>query len=264
MSTRGRAAPSDPPAFAPENAVRDSEWQVAAAGQGDPVVIVVDTLEKTFGLEELLHEVRDRAVTLQLDPDGFLFSYIRTFSDRPDCVLPDRSDMTYSTHCLHSYVRHVLDVAARRKAEVLDAPTVGLDLFLTGDQPVVAEDLLQVPHGRITEAGMRENIRIAIDGVAALLTAPRDEKTPATSRAELARTQLWQWLQHETGVLDSGRIITAELFDEWLGEELAALIEEEREPKAASLQKASRVLGEMTRSADLAPDLAAEAYRLAE
>jgi malate synthase len=38
--------------------------------------------------------------------------------------------------------------------------------------------------------------------------------------AEISRAQLWQWVHHETGILDSGRNITYEYFKALLGEEM--------------------------------------------
>ena len=40
--------------------------------------------------------------------------------------------------------------------------------------------------------------------------------------AEICRTQLWQWLRFEAP-LDDGRVVTRELFDTILPEEMAAL-----------------------------------------
>ena len=251
------------PAFPVDAAgIRDSDWTVV--GQDGATVIVVDSLDKTFGLEELLYEQRDTAVTLKLEPDAYLLSYIMTFSTRPECILPDRADMTYSTHCLRSYMRHVLDVAGRRNVQVQGAPEQDVDPFLAGDERVVAEDLLQVPRGRITENGVRDNIRIVLQGTIDLLAA-RDT-VQSLSTIELCRAQLWQWVHHETGVLDTGRIISTALFDAWLEEERAALAGKASASPvdARHLEQAASLLANLTHAETLAPSLADEAYRLAE
>jgi malate synthase len=41
--------------------------------------------------------------------------------------------------------------------------------------------------------------------------------------AEIARSQIWQWIHHERGVLDDGRKVTLELYKAILGEELSKL-----------------------------------------
>lgn len=41
--------------------------------------------------------------------------------------------------------------------------------------------------------------------------------------AEISRTQVWQWIRHEKGILEDGRKVTLELTLEVLNEELAKL-----------------------------------------
>ena len=43
--------------------------------------------------------------------------------------------------------------------------------------------------------------------------------------AEISRTQVWQWIRHEKGILDDGRNITLELVLTILDEELATIKE---------------------------------------
>jgi len=263
MPRPGATARNKLPSFSPDTAgIRQADWTVATRKGAAATTIVVDSVAKTFGLEELLHQHRDASVALEIDPDGYLFSFIQICSDRPECILPDRADMTYSTHCLRSYARYVHDVAKRRGAVVGAAPDDSLGLFLESDEPVVAEDLLQVPRGRITEQGVRLNIGTVLRGVAALLATG----TPPENRSEieLCRAQLWQCVQHETGVLDTGRIVTPVLFANWLDEELAATKASAPAAESGHLEQAAALLQELTGEAELAPSLVDEAYRLVE
>ena len=68
----------------------------------------------------------------------------------------------------------------------------------------------------------------------------------AGSTIELCRAQLWQWVHHETGVLDTGRIITPELFADWLAEELAALEDSATEIEPGCLRQAAAYCGDFT------------------
>ncbi len=99
------------------------------------------------------------------------------------------------------------------------------------DVHVTAADLLQVVKGRITEEGLRNNIRLALQGKIALLAASANARDPgigmsATSTATsvaLAADHLWQSVALETGVLDDGRIIDEALFSGLLEAEAAEL-----------------------------------------
>jgi len=91
------------------------------------------------------------------------------------------------------------------------------------DVQVTAADLIQAPEGTITETGLRKNINVGIlyieswlrgNGAAAIYNLMEDAAT-----AEISRTQVWQWI-HNGAVLEDGRKITYELYQELLPSEL--------------------------------------------
>lgn len=91
------------------------------------------------------------------------------------------------------------------------------------DYKITESELLEVPHGTITEKGVRKNINVGIlyieswlmgVGAAALYNLMEDAAT-----AEISRSQVWQWLKNEA-VLEDERILTRELLLQWEKEEL--------------------------------------------
>jgi malate synthase len=112
--------------------------------------------------------------------------------------------------------------------DIFDARMKGpnqLDV-LRGDVHVTAADLLRVPTGTRTEAGLRHNIRVGVQYLEAWLRGsgcvPLYNLMEDAATAEISRTQVWQWIHHRA-TLDDGRPITAELFRRALGEEMDAL-----------------------------------------
>ncbi len=95
--------------------------------------------------------------------------------------------------------------------------------IIRDDIHVTADDLIKVPHGEITENGVRENIRVGIQYLEAWLCGngcvPLYHLMEDAATAEISRTQLWQWIHHEARLNDK-RKITTQLFDEWMKEEL--------------------------------------------
>ena len=83
-----------------------------------------------------------------------------------------------------------------------------------GDVRVTAQDLLTVPKGEITEAGLRTNIAVSILYLEAWLRGvgcvPIRHLMEDAATAEISRAQLWQWIHH-AGKLSDGRRVTAEL-----------------------------------------------------
>lgn len=91
--------------------------------------------------------------------------------------------------------------------------------------PVRAE-MLELHQGERTEAGARENIRVAIQYIAAWLggrgAVPLYNLMEDAATAEICRAQLWQWLRYEAPFED-GRCFSLDLFEDSLAAELAAL-----------------------------------------
>ncbi len=95
------------------------------------------------------------------------------------------------------------------------------------DVEVTAADLLEVPAGPITEAGLRTNISVAVQYVEAWLggtgAVPINNLMEDAATAEISRAQVWQWIHHPSGVLTDGRKVTLALCRQLLDEELHAI-----------------------------------------
>jgi malate synthase len=99
---------------------------------------------------------------------------------------------------------------------------------LRDDVHVSAEDLLAVSKtpGAITEAGLRNDISVALqylaswlagNGAVAIFNLMEDAAT-----AEISRSQVWQWL-HNDVALDDGRLVSRDLVERLIDEELAKI-----------------------------------------
>ncbi|MBA2635870.1 MAG: malate synthase A, partial [Sphingomonas sp.] len=97
------------------------------------------------------------------------------------------------------------------------------------DVRVAAADLLGVPAGPRTEAGLRLNVRVGVQYLEAWLggsgAVPLYNLMEDAATAEISRTQIWQWLHHGA-MLDDGRAVTPALVDQLLDEELAGVRQE--------------------------------------
>ena len=82
---------------------------------------------------------------------------------------------------------------------------------LEDQAPVTAADLLQVPAGSITEAGLRRNIDVAVQYLESWLRGngcvPIYNLMEDAATAEISRAQLWQWIRHSARTED-GAVIT--------------------------------------------------------
>ena len=89
-----------------------------------------------------------------------------------------------------------------------------------------AADLLRVPEGTRTRAGLGQNIRVGVQYLEAWLRGlgcvPLYNLMEDAATAEISRSQVWQWIHHGA-TLDDGQPLTAARFREALASEMAEL-----------------------------------------
>jgi malate synthase len=97
---------------------------------------------------------------------------------------------------------------------------------LRDDVTVGEGDLLAVPAGTKTEAGLRWNLRVGVQYLEAWLRGvgcvPLYDLMEDAATAEISRTQVWQWLHHGAA-LEDGRRVTPALVRETLASEMATV-----------------------------------------
>jgi len=91
------------------------------------------------------------------------------------------------------------------------------------DVKVTPADLIAMPTGDISEAGLRQNINVGIGYVEAWLRGvgcvPLYNLMEDAATAEISRAQVWQWVRHKTKLAD-GRLIDLALCRQVIKEEL--------------------------------------------
>ena len=255
--------------------------------------VLIETILAAFEIDEILYELKDYIVGLNCGRWDYIFSFIKTFQNYPEFTLPDRQQVTMTTHFLRSYSQLVIKTCHRRgalaiggmaaqipikndpeaneaaiakvradkerevgdghdgtwvahpglvpiAAEIFDQHMPGPNQLerLREDVNVDATDLLKVPEGEITEAGLRSNISVGIQYMAAWLggngCVPLYNLMEDAATAEIARAQVWQWIKHPQGVLDDGRRVTYAMYEQIRDEELAKIKDEVGEEAFAS------------------------------
>jgi len=153
--------------------------------------------------------------------------------------------------------------------------TAEFDRFMPGpnqmdrlreDVTVTREDLLKLPTGMITEQGLRTNIRVGVEYMAAWLSGngcvPLYNLMEDAATAEISRTQVWQWVHHPQGILNDGRNVTLDLFRRIMAEETAAIRRDVGEDAfaAGNYQGAAEMFDAIVVNAELEEFLTLRAY----
>jgi malate synthase len=130
------------------------------------------------------------------------------------------------------------------------------------DVRVGASDLLAVPKGTITEAGLRHNVNVGIGYIEAWLRGvgcvPLHHLMEDAATAEISRAQVWQWIRHGVG-LEDGRTIDAALCRRVLDQELANWRESGR---GGRYEDAARLFAELIEAQTFPEFLTVPAYEM--
>ncbi|MCC3157318.1 malate synthase A [Hymenobacter sp. 15J16-1T3B] len=130
-----------------------------------------------------------------------------------------------------------------------------------------AAELLQAPAGAITEAGLRQNIDVALRYLGAWLggngCVPLYHLMEDAATAEISRVQLWQWLHTPGTQLADGRPVVPELYRALLEEVVAKLRREVGEEHYTDLYRpALQLLDQLVLTDECADFLTLPAYEL--
>ena len=241
--------------------------------------VLIETILATFEMDEILYELREHSAGLNCGRWDYIFSAIKKFREIPDFILPDRAQVTMTTHFMRSYSLLAIKTCHRRNAHAIGGMAAQIpikndpkanedalervradkrreatdghdgtwvahpglvaiameefDAVMKGpnqidrkreDVHVTAADLLKIPEGTITEAGLRNNISVSLQYLDSWLQGsgcvPINNLMEDAATTEIARSQIWQWIQHPQGILVDGRKVTVELFRELAKDEL--------------------------------------------
>ena len=114
--------------------------------------VLIETLPAAFEMEEILYELRDHAAGLNAGRWDYLFSFIKTFRDRPDKLLPDRAQLTMTVPFMRAYAERLVQVCHRRGAHAIG----GMAAFIPSrkDPEVNARAIARVQDDKERESGM--------------------------------------------------------------------------------------------------------------
>jgi malate synthase A len=137
------------------------------------------------------------------------------------------------------------------------------------DVNVTARDLLKVPEGPRTEAGLRHNVRVSVQYLEAWLRGqgcvPLYHLMEDAATVEISRSIAWQWIHHGV-TLDDGKALTVERFRTVLAEEMDRIRLEVGEQRFTSgrFEDARALFERMSTQAEFLEFITLPAYDLLE
>ncbi|MBS0221912.1 MAG: malate synthase A [Proteobacteria bacterium] len=239
--------------------------------------VLIETILATFEMDEILWELKDHSAGLNCGRWDYIFSFIKKFREQEWAVLPDRAQVTMTSHFLRTYSQLLIKTCHRREVHAMGGMAAQIPIKndpaaneaamervradkkreagdghdgtwvahpglveiakaefdavmkepnqiarKRQDVHVGAADLVTIPEGTKTEAGLRQNVAVGIGYVEAWLRGigcvPLFNLMEDAATAEISRAQVWQWVRHGQK-LNDGRPITREFVRQIVREE---------------------------------------------
>ncbi|MGD0739728.1 MAG: malate synthase A, partial [Terracidiphilus sp.] len=280
--------------------------------------VLIETILAAFEMDEILYELREHSAGLNCGRWDYIFSFIKKFSTDPHAVLPDRAQVTMTTHFLRSYSKLAIKTCHRRDVHAMGGMSayipvktdpvanekaiaqvradkereagdghdgtwvahpglvpVAMEVFdrlmpqpnqiakQLPDYHAAATDLLRIPDGQITEAGLKQNVAVGLGYLEAWLRGigcvPLFNLMEDAATAEISRAQLWQWV-HNGVKLSDGRVVDAPLVERTIAEELSAQKSKVDEARFAAYEKAANLMRDLVLAPQFTEFLTLPAY----
>lgn len=283
--------------------------------------LLIETIPAAFQMEEILFELKDYIIGLNAGRWDYIFNFIKRFRNHADKVLPDRSQVTMTSHFLRSYSKLLIEICHKRKVhamggmaaqipikndpeanaqatekvrddkirEVQDGHDgtwvahpalviIAKDVFdqymqaanqIAKQQTplnITASDLLTVPEGTITPAGIATNVSAAMRYIMAWLqgrgAVPIFNLMEDAATAEISRAQLWQWIRTPHLTCTEGNAITLAGIKELITKEINYLKANTQADEHPAIEQAAKLLTELVANDDFVEFLTTPAYQL--
>ena len=295
-----------------------AERELGLAAGSIKATVLIETILAAFEMDEILWELKDHSAGLNCGRWDYIFSFIKKFAGDTGILLPDRAQVTMTTHFMRSYSKLAIKTCHRRNVSAMGGmsafipiktdPTanekalaqvradkereasdghdgtwvahpglvpVALEVFnrimpqpnqigkQLPDFHASAEDLLQVPEGTISEAGVRQNVAVGLGYVEAWLRGigcvPLFHLMEDAATAEISRAQLWQWVHHGA-TMDDGLPVTVSLIDDILADELKRAASSVDPTRYAAYEQAAELMRQLIQSPRFTDFLTQPAY----
>jgi malate synthase len=154
--------------------------------------VLIETILGAFEMDEILHELRDHSAGLNCGRWDYIFSFIKKFKHRAEFVLPDRAQVTMTSHFLKSYVDLLIKTCHRRGIHAMGGMAAQIPIKNNPEANERALDKVRQDKLREVRAG-HDGTWVAHPGLVSIAKEIFDEhmKTPnqiSVLRSEVAVT----------------------------------------------------------------------------
>src|SRR5581483_3413622 len=81
--------------------------------------VLIETIPAAFEMDEILYELRDHSAGLNCGRWDYIFSFLKTFRQLPQFLIPDRAQVTMTVPFMRAYCLKVIQTCHRRNAPAM-------------------------------------------------------------------------------------------------------------------------------------------------
>ena len=148
--------------------------------------VLIETILAAFEMDEILYELREHSAGLNCGRWDYIFSCIKKFRSKPDMLLPDRAQVTMTTHFMRSYSLLAIKTCHRRKIHAIG----GMSAFIPvkGDPEANERAFAQVRADKEREASDgHDGTWVAHPGLVPVALEVFDRAMPQPNQIDRAR-----------------------------------------------------------------------------
>lgn len=148
--------------------------------------VLIETIWAAFEMDEILYELRDHSAGLNCGRWDYIFSFIKTFSYRSDRTLPDRAQVTMTSHFLKSYVDLLIQTCHRRGIHAMGGMAAQIPIKNDPEANERALEKVRVDKLREVKAG-HDGTWVAHPGLVGIARSVFDEYMPQPNQISRLR-----------------------------------------------------------------------------
>jgi malate synthase len=151
--------------------------------------VLIETILAAFEMDEILYELREHSAGLNCGRWDYIFSFIKKFRNRADCLLPDRATVTMERHFLKSYVDLLIKTCHRRGAHAMGG--MAAQIPIRDDPQANAAAMARVREDKLREARAgHDGTWIAHPGLAGIANEAFGEVMHGPNQLEVLRSEV--------------------------------------------------------------------------
>ncbi len=148
--------------------------------------VLIETILAAFEMDEILYELREHSAGLNCGRWDYIFSIIKKFRKHARFVLPDREQVTMTTHCMRSYSLLAIRTCHRRGIHAIGG--MAAQIPIKRDPEANERALEKVRADKIREAGDgHDGTWVAHPGLVAIAREAFDDRMPRPNQIENLR-----------------------------------------------------------------------------